>query len=79
MQSVITSGDNYNFAWFLINGNPVLESNHATSINDGYMQSTSGRVVTREASAEAEIAVSSPRMDGSYANIIYCAEFIPKM
>ena len=43
------------------------------------MYSTGGRVVTVEASAGDKIEVRADGMDDDYYEILYCAEFIPKM
>ena len=79
MRSVVNSGDG-NFCYLYINGARLYETQHYTySESDGEMVSTGGRVVTLEASAGDNIEIRATRMDGIYYEILYCAEYIPKM
>ena len=78
MESQVYSGD-YNRGYLFINGLALPETEHWTYSASDWMYSTGGRVVTLEVSAGDEIEIRITEMDGSYAYILYCAEFIPKM
>ena len=71
--------DEANYCFLYINGEALDESDHYTHSNSSVVRSTSGRVVTREASARDNIEVRATRVDGYYFQILYCAEYIPKM
>ena len=77
LMSKLDSG--YNFCFLYLNGQQQWATRHQTYSTGAMVQSTGGRVVTLEASAEDEIEIQTTTMDGSYWNILYCAEFIPKM
>ena len=78
LRSSVDSGDG-NFAYLYINGNQLSETLHETYSESGGVSSTGGREVTLEASAGDKIEVKTTTLDGNYWNILYCAEFIPKM
>ena len=71
----------YNVCFLYINGDQLDETRHVTYSESGIMISTSGRVVTLEASAGDKIEIRATTMEGSYGYyyILYCAEYIPKM
>ena len=81
MFSRVYSGDS-NQSYLYINGNRLDVSLHKTTSDDGegrQVETTSGRMVTLEASAGDKIEVRAYIMDNDYYQIIFCAEFIPKM
>ena len=78
MQSTVYSGNN-NICYLYLNGEKLDETRHNTYSQSGRVHSTSGRVVTLEASAGDKIEIRATRMDYVYNDILYCAEFIPKM
>ena len=78
MWSWVDSGDE-NYCWLYLNGQRLTETRHKTYTSSGEVQSTGGRVVTVEASAGDKIEIRADGMDDDYYEILYCAEFIPKM
>ena len=78
MNSLVNGGDR-NYAYLSINGDLLYKTWHETSSDVGWVSSTGGRVVTLEASAGDKIEVTANYMQGSYNNILYCVEYIPKM
>ena len=78
MRSQVYSGE-HNICYLYINGEELTESDHHTYIQPGSVSYTGGRVVTLEASAGDKIEIRTYRMDDWYHNILYCAEYIPKM
>ena len=78
MYSQVESGD-ANYCFLYINGIRLWETSHRTYSETGVMRSTGGRVVTVEASAGDRIEIRADGMDDDYYEILYCAEFIPKM
>jgi len=76
MWSLVGSGD-FNYCYLFINGEALID--HNTYSQSGAVSSTSGRVVTLEASAGDNIEIRTTEMTGTYWDILYCAEFIPKM
>ena len=77
MESWVGTGDT-NIA-YLQYGVGLIETKHRTFSQTGQVTSTSGRVVTVEAAASAQMEIITTTMDHSYYNILFCAEFIPKM
>ena len=71
--------DQSNHCYLAINGHQLGETLHFTLSQSDQVLSTGGRVVTLEASAGDKIEMEITRMDGNYWDILYCAEFIPKM
>merc|ERR1712110_721260 len=78
MYSTVDSGD-LNFCYLYRNGERLDETSHTTNSESGTVRSTGGRVVTLEASAGDKIEIRTETMRGSYYDILYCAEYIPKM
>ena len=79
MFSWVDSGEQ-NDANLYINGQQLSdETFHRTYSESGLVVSTSGRVVTVEASAGDEIEIRTTTMLGDYYRILYCAEYIAKM
>ena len=78
MYSRMESKDD-NICYLSINDEALDETRHYTYSESGVVQSTGGRVVTLEASAGDTIEIRVDRMDRYYYNILYCAEFIPKI
>ena len=78
MRSVVDSGDG-NDCYLYLNGDQLDETRHGTYSESGEVRSTGGRVVTLEASAGDKIEIRADRMDGYYYQILYCAEYLPKM
>jgi len=78
LESRVESGD-YNICYLYLNGDRLDETEHETYSGSGVVWSTSGRVVTVEASAGDKIEIRTIRIDGNYYRILYCAEYIPKM
>ena len=78
MYSRVDTGE-INYAYLFMNGEELTETQHETYSESGEVGSTSGRVVTLEASAGDEIEIRTTRMDEYYFNILYCAEYIPRM
>ena len=87
MLSRVESGDT-NRAYLHINGDWVEESEHITYSGWGAVYSTGGREVTREFSQGDNIELKADTMDvsrhpgwmdGYYNNIVFCAEYVPKM
>ena len=76
--SQLDSGDDNN-CYLYINGVALYESRHHTFSQTGAVFSTGGRVVTLEASAGDKIEIRAATMDNWYHNILYCAEYIPKL
>ena len=70
---------NYNYCDLYKNGNRLDETIHETYSGYGRVQSTSGRVVTLEASAGDRIEIRPYEMYGEYWYTYFCAEFIQKM
>ena len=68
-----------NIAWLYINGDNLNETSHVTHSSYYRVNSTGGRMVTVEASAGDKIEIRTTRMEGEYWQILYCAEYIPKM
>jgi len=78
MESRVPGGPGeWNTAYLYLNDQQLPETDHYSQ--SGAVSSTGGRVVTLEASAGDEIEIRTTSMDGSYGQILYCAEFIPKM
>ena len=78
IESQVYSG-NDNWAYLYINGDRLDETKHVTYSDSGEVISTGGRVWTLEASAGDRIEIRTTYMEGIYNEILYCAEFIPKM
>ena len=78
MYSYVDSGD-YNTAMLYINGDKVDESQHWTYSGSGWVESTSGRELTREFSQGDNIELRTTQMNGDYWYINYCAEYVPKL
>ena len=79
LQSRVDS-EEINQAHLFFNGVALFETSHYTYSETGVVSSTGGCVVTVEASAGDQIEIRIPfEMDGDYFNILYCAEYIPKM
>ena len=76
--SLVNSGET-NYCYLYLNGDLLTETKHWTYSETGQVMSTGGRVVTVEASAGDKIEVRAYEMDGYYYQILYCAEYIPKM
>ena len=72
-------GGEINYSYLYINGNKLDETQHETRSGSGWDSTTGGRVVTMEASVGDKIEIKADRMDGYYYQILYCAEYIPKM
>ena len=78
LKSVTKSGE-WNSVFLYLNGQPLQESLHHTYNSDsGTVTSTSGRGVTREANAGDTIELRTS-VDGAYAYINFCAEYIAKL
>lgn len=76
MQSLVASGEK-NFARLFLNGGMLgPETQHQTYSESGTVVSTSGRLVTMEATSGDTIYLKPTRMDGQYWQIYYCAEYI---
>ena len=71
--------DEVNVAWLYKNGYSLQGTEHYSASSDGWVTSTGGRVVTLEANAGDRIDLRATRMDGNFWDILFCAEFIPKM
>ena len=78
MYAQVDSGD-YNWAYLYLNGEKLTETYHKTYSGSGEVHSTGGRVLTVEASAGDKIEIRATDMDRDSDNILYCAEYIPKM
>ena len=78
LRSSVYSGDT-NYCYLYLNGDRLDETEHDTYSSSGQVSSTSGRVVTVEATAGDKIEVRADRMDGIYYEILYCAEYIARM
>ena len=68
-----------NYCYLYINGEKLDETQHEQRSGSGWDSTTGGRVVTVEASASDKIEIRADRMDGYYYQILYCAEYLPKM
>ena len=78
LYSWVNSGE-VNYCYLFLNGEALPETDHTTSSETGQVRSTGGRVVTLEASAGDKIDIRTDRMDRYYYDILYCAEYLPKM
>ena len=78
LESSVGSGE-YNYCYLYLNGAQLDETKHHSYSESGEVQSTGGRVVTVEASAGDKIEIRATTMDGDYYEILYCAEYKPKM
>ena len=78
----VNTGDQ-NYCYFHINGQALYELRHNTytysSTATGVVHSSGGRVVTVDARAGDKIEIRATVMDFRYFNIMYCAEYIPKL
>ena len=85
MTSQVDSGDGMgfihdgNWANLSLNGEEVPQSLHHTYTEGGMVGSTGGREVTMELNLGDNIKVNNFGLDGMYLDIIFCAEYIPKM
>ena len=68
-----------NEAYLHLNDGQLVETYHGTYSSSGYVSSTSGRLVTLEASAWDSITLRSTKMDYGFYYINFCAEYNPKM
>ena len=78
MRSRVNSGTG-NFCYLYLNGVRQSETIHYSYSESGQMYSTGGRIMTLEASAGDEIEIRATGMIGGYYDILYCAEYMPKM
>ena len=78
LHSRVDSGEDNDCILYL-NGEALTGAYHHTYSSSGVVYSTGGRVVTVEASAGDKIEIRTTRMDRNYYQILYCAEYIPKM
>ena len=85
MTSQVDSGDGIgwvhdgNWAHLSLNGEEVPQSLHHTYTEGDMVGSTGGREVTIELNQGDNIEVRATSLDGMYLDIIFCAEYIPKM
>ena len=68
-----------NSAFLYLNGSRLDETYHSTFSGNEWVRSTSGRVLTLEASTGDQIEFRATVMDGDFRRLHFCAEFIPKM
>ena len=69
-----------NWAFLYLNGHPLSETLHRTKSPGGWINFTSGREVTLEASAGDTIEIRVDQVEnGHYENIYLCVDYIPKM
>ena len=78
LTSIVHNGE-VNYCFLYLNGEELFETKHDTYSASGQVTSTSGRVMTVEASAGDKIEIRTTRMDGAYYDTLYCAKYIPKM
>jgi len=78
MESAVESEDR-NIAYLFLNGHMLDETRHYTISTSGRVSSTSGLVVTLEASAGDTISLRTTVLDGWYNYINFCVEYLPKM
>ena len=78
MVSWVESGG-YNICYLYLNGDRLPETIHYTYSDSGELRSTGGRVGIVEASAGDKIKIRATYMEVIYRDILYCAEYIPKM
>ena len=78
LASYVDSGD-WNYCYLYLNGDQLPKTEHYTRSSTEYGRSTSGRVVTLEASAGDTIELRATKMDGSYYRMTFCLEYISKM
>ena len=78
MESRVES-ENYNISHLYLNGYKLEGTMHKTYSKSGEVKSTSGRVVTIEASAGDTIELRTDPNQGSYYYINFCAEYITKI
>ena len=74
MRSYVDSRQ-YNRAFLYKNNHELKETKHETYSGNGAVRSTSGRVVTLEASVGDKIVINATKMDGTYLYIDFCAEY----
>ena len=75
----LTHSGQSNTAWLHLNGQALEETYHRTYSSTGSVYATGGREVTLEASAGETLELRATYMSGFYFQIIYCAEYIPKI
>ena len=69
----------WNWVSLYLNVGRIKGTKHETSSPSGLVRSTSGRVVTVEASAGDSIELKAEKMEGSYYFINFCVDYIAKM
>ena len=71
--------DEKNIAVLYKNGNSLQGTQYYSASSDGWVASTGGRVVNMEANAGDRIDLRATRIDDIFWDILFCAEFIPKL